>query len=106
MANMASNMLEKRRFWKNQIKDVSELKLGMIVVKVYSHLKCRTIMKVVTIEKGYFTYISSLEIKNESPPTECWYTDSNLEPYSSGWNPSNYIKKPNKKELKEGRKLK
>ena len=98
-------MLEKRRFWKNQIKDVSELKPGMIVVKVYSRLQCRTIMKVIMIGKSYFTYISLLEAKNKLPPSKCWFGDSNLEPYSSGWNPSNYIKKPNKEELRKGWKL-
>lgn len=77
---------ENRRLLPGQILTVNRLKVGMTVTKVYSHIKGYTEQHVIKeIKENYFTYISEGSIQ------KCFYSDSNLTQYESGWNQTNYL---------------
>ena len=77
-----------RRLWYNQILTVNSLKVGIKVKKIYSHIEGYTESYIIhKLKEDHFTYF-----KNGSEE-KCFYSDSNLTPYSSGWNQTNYLVK-------------
>ena len=83
---------ENRRIWPDQIFSPNELKVGMTVTKVYSHIKGHTeTYTVLELRERYFTYKDS----NQNI-CKCFYGDSNLLSYESGWNQTNYLVKGEK----------
>jgi len=81
-----------RRQWPDQIFSPSELKVGMVVTKVYSHIKGHTeTYTIIELKEDHFTY------KNRyGNMRKCFYADSNLLSYGYGWNQSNYLVKGGK----------
>ncbi len=99
-------MVKGRRYWNNQITTPNWLEVGMIVVKVYSQLKTENnsiVMKITELGlKG--EYVDDLYFKGVSSKGHTYsnfYSDSNLAPYQSGWNQSNYLRWPTDEEAKE-----
>jgi len=77
-----------RRQWPDQIFSPNELKVGMTVTKVYSHIEGHTeTYTIIELEEKYFTY------KRNGNIWKCFYGDSNLLSYGHGWNQSNYLVK-------------
>ena len=79
-----------RRQWPDQIFSPNELKVGMTVTKIYSHFKdWKETYTIIELKERYFTYRES----KRKPIQKCFYSDSNLLSYRSGWNQSNYLVK-------------
>ena len=76
-----------RQIWPRQILSVSILEPAMTVEKVYSHMENYVnTLKIKDLKEDHFTYIK------RGVTMKCFYTDSNLIPYESGWNPTNYLR--------------
>ncbi len=97
-------MVKGRRYWNNQITTPNWLEVGMIVVKVYSHLDggpdifriTELGLKSKHLNNLYFNCVSSKGHKDYH-----FYADFNLTPYKSKWNRTNYLRWPTDEEVKE-----
>ena len=79
---------ENRRLWYNQILRVNSLKVGMRIKKIYSHIEEYTKSYIIhELKENHFTYLEN------GKEEKCFYSDSNLTPYPSGWNQTNYLVK-------------
>jgi hypothetical protein len=92
MNRLESIFAEERPEWPNQIREISELEVGQIYWKVYSHLDCavKFIFKGFTNDKTF----RLIETPDEGPAFEdyTYFSDCGLAPYDNGkWNSSNYI---------------
>lgn len=95
-------MISKERLkWPNQIRDEKDIKIGSIISKVYSHLKDYIeTFKVIGI--GISTSMQDKYIVaklKDGFEEKHFFVDSNIVPYPSGWNGTNYLRPATEEEI-------
>ena len=85
-------MLKERKYWDNQIISPDQLEVGMIVAK--AHKTYTNIFKITKLglDDKLQGELYLRHIDKDGYEGYDFYSDSNLAPYESGWNETNYIR--------------